>query len=47
VRKAILRYSLQCPNERAVNFVKQMRARDKEYVEETKELLDMETVPVK
>jgi hypothetical protein len=43
VRKSILRYALQCPNPRAAEFVKTQRARDKEWVDETKELLDMET----
>lgn len=43
IRKSILRYALQCPSGRAAEFVKTQRARDAEWVDETKELLDMET----
>ena len=45
VRKSILRYALQCPMPAAAKFVMSQRARDAEWVEETKELLDMETPP--
>ena len=46
IRKSILRYALQCPTGKAPEFVKTQRARDAEWVDETKELLDLETTPV-
>jgi hypothetical protein len=45
IRKSILRYALQCPEPRAVAFVKEQRARDKDWVEETRELLELESPP--
>lgn len=45
IRKAILRYALQCPSGRAVDFVKTQRVRDAEWVAETLELLNLESTP--
>ena len=45
IRKSILRYSLQCPTPRAAEFVKAQRARDRDWVEETQELLELEPRP--
>jgi hypothetical protein len=45
IRKSILRYALQCPTDAAKAFVKEQRVRDKEWVDDTQELLDLETVP--
>lgn len=45
LRKAILRYALQCPSGRASDFVKTQRARDAEWVTETLELLNLESTP--
>ncbi len=45
IRKAILRYALQCPSGRALDFVKTQRARDSEWVAETLELLNLESTP--
>jgi len=35
MRKAILRYALQCPSGRAVDYVKAQRKLDREYVDDT------------
>jgi hypothetical protein len=43
LRKSILRYALQCPNDSAKVFVKTQRASNVEWVDETKELLDLES----
>ncbi len=43
IRKSILRYAIQCPNKRAVEFVAEQRKRDAEWVTDTRELLDLET----
>jgi hypothetical protein len=43
IRKAVLRYALQCQLPQATAFVNAQKARDREWVEETKELLDLET----
>jgi hypothetical protein len=45
IRKSILRYALQCPSANAVAFVEKQKARDAEWVSETRELLDLETAP--
>ena len=45
IRKSILRYALQCPTGNAQAFVAKQRARDAEWVSETRELLDLETTP--
>jgi hypothetical protein len=45
IRKAILRYALQCPNDAAKKFVAEQRKRDKDWVDETEELLNLETIP--
>lgn len=42
IRKSILRYALQCPSPRAVAFVNEQKSRDRDWVEETRELLDLE-----
>ncbi|MSQ93575.1 MAG: hypothetical protein EXR98_03355 [Gemmataceae bacterium] len=42
-RKAILRYALQCDTERARKFVEAQRARDPEWVDDIRELLELET----
>jgi hypothetical protein len=43
IRKSILRYAIQCPMPQAVAFVKTQTAKDREWVEETRELLDLES----
>jgi hypothetical protein len=45
IRKSILRYALQCPMPPAKKFVAEQTARDREWVEETRELLDLEAPP--
>lgn len=45
IRKSILRYALQCPNAAAKALVAAERNRDKEWVGETEELLNLETTP--
>lgn len=45
VKKAILRYALQCPMPAAKKFVAAQRERDKEWVQDTEELLNLETIP--
>lgn len=45
IRKAILRYALMCPDPPAKAFVKTQEARDREWVEETRELLELERTP--
>jgi hypothetical protein len=42
IRRAILRYALQCPAPQAVAFVRQQEQRDREWVQETRELLALE-----
>ncbi|MSQ93574.1 MAG: hypothetical protein EXR98_03350 [Gemmataceae bacterium] len=44
IRKSILRYALQCDSATAKAFVKEQRDRDKEWVDETRELLELEPV---
>ncbi len=46
LRKAILRYALQCPSGRATDFVNAQRKLDAEYVDETRELLNLESTPI-
>jgi len=43
IRKAVLRFALQSPNTAAIAFVAKMRKLDAIHVDETKELLDLET----
>ncbi len=43
VKRAILRFALRCPNPRAVTFVRQQRKRDSEWVQDTEELLKLES----
>lgn len=45
IRKSILRYALMCPTPRAAAFVKTLRAKDKDWVDETQELLELEVGP--
>ncbi len=45
VKKAILRYSLQCETERARAFVKEQRELNAEWVDDIRELLELETKP--
>jgi hypothetical protein len=45
IRKSILRYALQCPTDAATRFVKEQQARDAEWVNDTRELLELETIP--
>ena len=45
IRKSILRYALQCPTDAAKRFVKEQQARDPEWVNDTRELLELETIP--
>lgn len=43
IRKSILRYALRCPLPQATAFVKAQTARDREWVDDTRELLELET----
>jgi hypothetical protein len=43
IRRAILRFALSCPEQKAVAFVNQCRKRDPEMVKDTEELLKLET----
>lgn len=43
VKRSILRFALQSPQPRAVEFVKQQRTRDQEWVKDVEELLKLET----
>jgi len=43
VKRAILRYALQCPTPRARTFVETQRRRDAEWVKDTEELLKLES----
>jgi hypothetical protein len=43
IRRAILRFALSCPQQKAVAFVNQWRKRDPEMVKDTEELLKLET----
>ncbi len=45
IRKSILRYALQCPTKNAGAFVAEQRKRDAEWVNDTRELLDLESTP--
>ncbi len=45
VKRAILRFALQSPTQRAEDFVKEQRKRDPQWVEETEELLKYEPAP--
>ena len=45
IRKSILRYALQCPTNDAKAFVKTQEANNKEWVDDTRELLELETIP--
>ncbi len=42
VRRAILRYALQCPTPECQAFVRQQEQRDREWVNETRQLLELE-----
>jgi hypothetical protein len=42
LRKCVLRFALQCPTQQAKDFVNTERTRDREFVEETEELLALE-----
>jgi hypothetical protein len=42
IKRAILRFALRCPEDRAKEFVRQQRARDAEWVNDTEELLRLE-----
>jgi hypothetical protein len=46
VQKAILRFALQAPEPAAAQFVRAQRQRDAEWVNDTEELLKLETTPV-
>jgi hypothetical protein len=43
IRRAVLRYALQCPGKRAAAFVAEQRRRDPEWVNDAEELLRAET----
>lgn len=45
VRKSILRYALQCPSPRAAEFVKAQKALHPDWVDETLDLLNLESTP--
>jgi hypothetical protein len=42
VKRAVLRFALRCPTERAQKFVAEQRKRDDEWVKDTEELLQLE-----
>jgi hypothetical protein len=42
-RRAILRYALQCPNDACKKFVSDQRALNKDWVDDTKEILELES----
>jgi hypothetical protein len=42
VKRAVLRYALRCPTEGAKAFVREQRQRDKEWVSDTEEILQLE-----
>jgi hypothetical protein len=42
VKRAVLRYALRCPTDAAKAFVKEQRQRDKEWVADTEEILQLE-----
>jgi hypothetical protein len=45
IRRAILRYALQCPSAEAQAFVKQQRQRDAEWVRDVEEILNLDAQP--
>jgi hypothetical protein len=45
IRKSILRYALQCPLDDAKAFCKAQQVRDPEWFNDTRELLELETIP--
>jgi hypothetical protein len=45
IRRAVLRFMLQCPNPRAAAFVREQRQRDREWVSDAEELLRLESEP--
>lgn len=45
VRRAILRYALSCPKPQAAEYVKQMRQKDPQMVQDAEELLKLENTP--
>lgn len=47
VRRSILRFALSCPDKKAAAFVAGQRKKDKEWVKEVEELLQLESTPVK
>jgi hypothetical protein len=45
IRRAVLRFMLQCPGPRAAAFVREQRERDREWVSDAEELLRLESEP--
>lgn len=45
IRRAVLRYALRCPGERAAKFVREQRQRDRDWVNDAEELLRLEAEP--
>jgi hypothetical protein len=45
IRRAILRYALSCPGEKAKAYVQQCKKKDPEMVKDTQEILNLETPP--
>ncbi len=43
VRRAIVKFAMSCPDKKAADFVKQMRAKDAEFVADVEEVLKLET----
>jgi hypothetical protein len=43
IRRAVLRFMLQCPGPRAASFVREQRARDRDWVNDAEELLRLDT----
>jgi hypothetical protein len=47
IQRSVLRFALQAPGPAAAKFVAGMRNRDPDFVEDTKDLLDLETPSLK
>jgi hypothetical protein len=46
IKKSILRYALQCPEKKALDFVEGLRKKDKQLLEDTEEFLKLEPPPM-
>jgi len=47
IRRAILRFALSCPGDKAAQYVADMRKKDADWVKEVEELLRLESTPTK